>query len=287
MTNYSVFINSMNNYVRTEFKDLNQKEAASLTYDHVAQATTLQFDNKLLSLPYEQYKKDYKEDQWISRKIKAIPKALSSGIVKSIGHVLAATFLAILGDTKGSKAYIFSSARDLEESIGWLFTLFDDTKGSYLVNDAKFMKDCYMKNTEGIDPENPLLLKTIRIVHQEFHSVLTSTLALVNWIPKDKESGLILDASYTYFGANAGGIEIKTSSDKITDVVIERIFGKPDIEGNFRPGDFFSNEAEISLNIIPKNITTHNYRLPEIKMSCKIKPGKDGFYIDNRQRISS
>lgn len=91
-------------------------------------------------------KSTYLLDSWVLRKVRAIPMAVV-GIVKTIYHL----FMAILStpwlasDSDYFTARCFMIVRDLEEIVGRLVTIFHDTLGTYMVEEALFYKDDYQR----------------------------------------------------------------------------------------------------------------------------------------------
>src|SRR3569832_2034424 len=92
---------------------------------------------------YSTYVGKYEPKGYELRKIVAIPAALFAGVVKSVYHLAKAFFLACRGESIHANANAYRVARDMEEALGWLITLFNDKKGSYLVQESLFQKACY------------------------------------------------------------------------------------------------------------------------------------------------
>jgi hypothetical protein len=99
------------------------------------------------SVNYPAYEGKYTPKGYIQRKIVAIPAALWAGIVKSIYHLAKVVFYGIpkacIGESRHIKADVYRIARDMEEALGWLVTLFNDKRGSYLIQESLFQKECY------------------------------------------------------------------------------------------------------------------------------------------------
>jgi hypothetical protein len=96
---------------------------------------------------YASYEKKYESRCYLQRKIRAIPAALLTGTIHVIYHLAKAVLYGIpkacLGEGRHFKANIYRLTRDMEEALGWLVTLFDDKRGSYLVQESLFHKECY------------------------------------------------------------------------------------------------------------------------------------------------
>jgi hypothetical protein len=138
---------------------------------------------------------------------------------------------------------------------------------------------------DDVDPNNPLLLRQINDVKEYFSKLLENSLTQANWVPNDGRSELVLGISYTYFGV-CRQTELKSLPGKVKDVVIEELFGKPDKDGNYHPiPPCQSSEMKISIDIQPKNVKPTQISDPRIKLACKIKPGENGFFIDNKEFI--
>jgi len=96
---------------------------------------------------YKSYLIHYRSSDWMCRKFVAIPSAFLAGVVKLTYHLVVATILGIRQFTTNYKSNfrseLYSAARDVEEALGWLTTLFHDSFGSYLVQESLFQKACY------------------------------------------------------------------------------------------------------------------------------------------------
>lgn len=83
---------------------------------------------------------------WEARKIQSLPFALV-GFLKTIYQFTIALILsiphALQGQSDLNKTSFFKVARELEESCGWIITLFNDKLGTYLIAEAQFQKQCY------------------------------------------------------------------------------------------------------------------------------------------------
>jgi hypothetical protein len=81
------------------------------------------------------------------RKIIAIPNALYSGILKTAYHTALIVFRGVpdatFKDTCSLRVNTYHLIRDLEETCGWIVTLFHDKVGSYLVEESLFHKAAY------------------------------------------------------------------------------------------------------------------------------------------------
>lgn len=96
---------------------------------------------------YPDYDAEYKSGGYVQRKMIAIPSALIAGIVKLIYHFAIGIFVGIpkacCGENKYLKVAAYRMVRDLEEALGWIITLFNDKRGTYLVQESLFQKECY------------------------------------------------------------------------------------------------------------------------------------------------
>ncbi|MFA6915360.1 MAG: hypothetical protein WC222_03105 [Parachlamydiales bacterium] len=96
---------------------------------------------------FPKYEGYYQSKGSTQRKIVAIPLAIFSGLVKSIYHLAKAIFYGIpracIGDGSHFFANIYRFTRNLEEALGWIVTLFNDKRGSYLIQESLFHNACY------------------------------------------------------------------------------------------------------------------------------------------------
>lgn len=106
---------------------------------------------------FSKFANAYKSKGWFARKIIALPAAVWSGGVKTTYHVakLILTSFGVLirnavihgsptkQDIRYLKAQGFCIARDLQESFGWLLTLFHDKCGQYHVQESQCHRLCY------------------------------------------------------------------------------------------------------------------------------------------------
>ena len=99
------------------------------------------------NINFEKFNAKYSSNGWVGRKILAIPMALFSGIIKTIYHLAIAILIGIprclFGNSKYLKSQIFSFVRDLQESLGFIITLFKDNYGLYNIQKSQFNKSCY------------------------------------------------------------------------------------------------------------------------------------------------
>jgi len=95
---------------------------------------------------YQSFEGKYSSENYRKRKVIAIPHALLSGVIKPIYHLAQAIPLIpqlIFGKRNQSVVPIYRVARDMEESSGWIVTLFHDKLGSYIVQESRFQQQCY------------------------------------------------------------------------------------------------------------------------------------------------
>ena len=102
---------------------------------------------------YSDFQESYEENGYWGRKFFAIPGAIH-GILKTIYHlaatILYGTYRSIRGDHRPIQANLFKAVRDLEETWGRLVTLGNDQRGSYLVQESLFQKECYTYFTKAL-----------------------------------------------------------------------------------------------------------------------------------------
>jgi len=111
-------------------------------FNHVK--TGLQF--KYVDVSPQKFNEKYSAKVWVGRKFVALPAVIWSGVVKTIYHLVKAILIGMiarLGDKKYLKVQFFHVARDLQESFGWVATLFNDKYGQYHIQESKFHKSCY------------------------------------------------------------------------------------------------------------------------------------------------
>lgn len=96
---------------------------------------------------FEDVKKLYTSEGWLGRKVRALPNALGSGIVKTIYHLAVAVIIGIPGaffdGGKFFQAQIYKIVRDLQEALGYIVLVFNDRLGLYLIEESQFQKTCY------------------------------------------------------------------------------------------------------------------------------------------------
>lgn len=94
---------------------------------------------------FQKFTDKYIVEGWFGRKIIALPPIVL-GTVKAVYHLAEAILGGLIihsSDTKYLKSKLFCVARDLQESFGWLATLFSDKYGQYHVQESRFHKLCY------------------------------------------------------------------------------------------------------------------------------------------------
>lgn len=130
----------LNAVIEKKDKDLNSE---SKIFKHVQ--STLHFS--YINVTPQEFNKQYIATGWFARKVIALPAAIWSATVKTIYH-LAKTIIIGFCKTffdggKYSQTQLFYMGRDLQESFGWLVSLFNDRYGQYYIQASKFHKTCY------------------------------------------------------------------------------------------------------------------------------------------------
>lgn len=239
------------------------KDAQLVSYQHIVTATELKFTTECLELSCESYNKIYQPDYWITRKCVAIPKALILSTIKPICHLVKAVSSTVSGDYQRGKANFFSARRDFKESWGWLVTLVDDKKGSYLVTSACFMKHCYkMCVDQPITQDNPLLQKEIYDLKREMTRELASQLEEQRWLSQASYFSLRTGSSIKYqlespALTHSGSIELEKLknqscqeiAEKITEIMFSSNNEKSPCDMNF----FFKGKFSVKLNATRSN----------------------------------
>ncbi len=100
------------------------------------------------SVKYDQFAQSHSLEGRHYRQACALPLALWTGIVLTTYHVAMAIIVgtpkALAGDDRTLLAHYFSVSRNAQEALGYLAILaFQDTYGTYLVQDSHFHKTCY------------------------------------------------------------------------------------------------------------------------------------------------
>lgn len=95
----------------------------------------------------ESFKEGYNSKNWLQRKVTALPLVVLS-VLKVALHLFNAViepFFLAVGDSSGKirKAELFACAQDFKEAFGRIVTLFNDIRGSLLVQQALFQKSYY------------------------------------------------------------------------------------------------------------------------------------------------
>lgn len=98
---------------------------------------------------FDAFNKVYCSSEFFAYKIVALPSACFAGVVKMTCHIATAILFAIPKscynlDVRPLKGIVFTLFRDIEETVGWIVTIFHDAWGQYLVEESLFQKTCYM-----------------------------------------------------------------------------------------------------------------------------------------------
>jgi hypothetical protein len=91
----------------------------------------------------QQFSVEYKSSGWLGRKVIAIPAAILIGIFKTVYNVAKILFELCTSGKTSAKIQSYRLARDLQESYGWLTTLFNDKKGQFYIQKSQFNQSCY------------------------------------------------------------------------------------------------------------------------------------------------
>lgn len=92
-----------------------------------------------------EFNEKYEARGWFGRKVVALPAAIGESAT-TIYHLVETILSGItphLGDKKYLKVQFFYIARELQESFGWLVTLFSDKYGQYHIQEGRFQRSCY------------------------------------------------------------------------------------------------------------------------------------------------
>ncbi len=135
-----------------DFENTSYLEAVQENNNLRSRSEIFNHANKNLKFTYgdvtlQKFNKNYSSDGWFGRKIIAIPKAAWSLAVKTIYHlvkaILVGIIMAISDSGKYFKTHCFCIVRDLQESFGWLISIFNDKFGQYHIQESQFQKSCY------------------------------------------------------------------------------------------------------------------------------------------------
>lgn len=95
----------------------------------------------------EGFSKHYESSEWLGTKVTALPRALWSGVIKSMYHLAKAVFFGLpaapFDYARSFRVEIFSFVRDLQEAFGRILMIFNDKVGLYHVQQAQFYKEAY------------------------------------------------------------------------------------------------------------------------------------------------
>lgn len=100
------------------------------------------------TLSLESFKREYSSNNWLGRKVTALPLVAFS-VMKVALHLFKAMvepFMVACNSEERAKIRkneIFACAQDFKEAFGRIVTLFDDARGSLLVQQALFQKSYY------------------------------------------------------------------------------------------------------------------------------------------------
>lgn len=125
---------------------------------------------------FEKFSKQYKGKGWLGRKIIALPAAIAFGSVMIVYHLAQMCLGAIKAlraqDSRYFKAPLYCVFRDIQESFGWLITLFNDKLGQYQVQESRLHKGCYNYfASDEIPPINNG--KTLTEIYTEAHTAMS------------------------------------------------------------------------------------------------------------------
>ena len=101
------------------------------------------------NITYEEYQNHYKqnngEDEWLKRKVEALPCMFIAVVVKTTYHVAIAIIVGIpqclTCDTKNLRTECSNIYHDLEEAYAFVIMIFDDQKGSFYFERSQFFKE--------------------------------------------------------------------------------------------------------------------------------------------------
>jgi hypothetical protein len=144
---------------------------------HVAEAASITFKNKLFEVSFDEYKEVHKTGDAILRKITALPLALF-GIAQFIYKFALGAQQSLTCKNSEYKAHLYGSIRSLQETIGHIVTIFNDTYGSYLVASAQAMSDFHVNQSGERDAwTNPLLRREVKLLEDASLNVVTNIMA--------------------------------------------------------------------------------------------------------------
>lgn len=137
------------------------------------------------SIDNQTFDKQYSEKGWLGRKIVALPAALWTGLIQSTYNLFCYNLILSLGLCKSIlysrrfeiplkvKSYAmvhhFYALRNLQESFGWLISLFNDRSGQFRVQSSRSHKkyyDSYIKETSLIFKCNKSLRKQEKLIQE-------------------------------------------------------------------------------------------------------------------------
>lgn len=266
-----------NNHPNAKNYQIGERHANELKYTDVIGANPLTFSNRL-ALDRPLYNDVYNQKGWAARKLQAIPKALYSGVIKSICHLVKAILFVMIGRFESGKANLFSSARDLQEAAGWIRTLTNDKEGSYLIATATFMKSCYdIKINVGLRMNNPILLRRVEEIAERIWTRLDDTLIQIADRKKDSpapQSNFAFSAEFVSLNKEYS-IQMKSCPQgAFKDAVLGHIWGV--FDSNYR------TRGDANSSLINPMISYQISILPEDGSNYIVKglKGKNVFYTE-------
>lgn len=259
------------------------KSDKECAYEYLATATTLQFENKAFKVSVgdylDQYNEQHLEEGWLKRKFIAIPMSLYSATLLPLAHLAKAFFYSMIGNKNHSKAAALAAARDIQESKGWLTTLFSDKTGSFILAEANFMKKCYeIRITKLLDANNPLMQQSISQIKNKITEKLKVLSADTSIDPNEI---ITLFMNYnTELGPDFGGTQFKGTKKEMTEYVLDALFSKTTknaVERNryWSNGHIYSLEkvkCHFSTSILPKRV--------RFDINFDIKRTEDGIILE-------
>lgn len=120
--------------------------AKQSTFNENVFQSEIKLDLPKREISYHDYCAEYQPKKVAFRKIIAIPMAFFAGLIKTIYHLACAILLGIRDAIKrkgnGFRANIYKISCDFKEAAGYVVTLFNDRRGSYIIQKSTFNKIC-------------------------------------------------------------------------------------------------------------------------------------------------
>lgn len=145
--------------VTSEFNSyVNAYNSCNYTVDDIYKTQkNVNLNFAIVNLEFENFGKYYTPQGWCIRKFIALPCAIWSGLVKTIYHLTKAIFIGIFKARLDGGAYfqsqLYSTGRDLQESMGWVLSIFSDKYGQYHIQESKYHKYLYDLNVKQVSTE--------------------------------------------------------------------------------------------------------------------------------------